>query len=179
MPVSILRRLSSQTDWTCDKVIDGKTLSAACDFCGTAIRFIHILEHHEYDHTLEAGCCCAARLCSGYDASDAEREMKNRVNRLMSFTDLSKWHRSQSNPANVWRWVKITGRKKFRVTVFLKDGWYMTFVDSECDWEKFKTQGEAMDSAFELVEEKKCVARRKKSDQKSLLRKLGKRCQSN
>jgi len=161
MPISILRRLSSQNDWTCIRVIDAKSLSAACEFCGTRIRWVHVLGHEDYHSTLEAGCCCAVRLCAGYDAPDAERAMKNKFNRQMKFSDVTKWRRSQSNPANVWRWMKIPKGRKFRVTVFLKDGRYMTFVDDECNWEKFRTQKEAMDSAFEIVEKIKSDARKK------------------
>ncbi len=79
-------------DWTCREVLDAKAVDPAgeshCEFCGTRIRWIHVLEHDDHDGTAEAGCCCAARLCFDYDAESAERELKNRMGRLARFTDV-------------------------------------------------------------------------------------------
>lgn len=82
-----------KTDWTCREIIDAKAVnpngSSKCEFCGTNLRWIHILEHKDYRRSVEAGCCCASRRCFDYDAEAAEREFKNRIGRLMRFIDLT------------------------------------------------------------------------------------------
>ena len=151
-----------ENDWTCREVLDAKVIDPlgkfACEFCGTSIRWIHVLEHDDYHCSMRAGCCCAVRLCFDYDAEAAEQELKNHTVRLMRFVDLRRWNRSRPNPENIWRWVRLPDRKNVRVTVFLKDGRYGVChagrKDGDCyfHWEKYATQSEALSVAFELVE---------------------------
>lgn len=146
-------------DWTCQEVLDAKAIDPAgqarCGFCGTSIRWVHVLHHDDHDGTVEAGCCCAARLCFEYDAEGAEREVKNRLARLTRFIDLRRWKVSRSNAVNVWRSVKI-GDERIRITVFLKDGAYMVYLSSKaeqlCHPSRYGSQVEALTMAFELVE---------------------------
>lgn len=154
-----LRRPTS--DWTCREVLDAKAIDppekSACEFCGTSIRWIHVLEHDDYHRSVEAGCCCAAKLCFDYDAVGAERELKNRTGRLMRFVDLRKWKRSRRNPENIWRRVRVPDGE-LTVTVFLKEGSYMIYVAGPssyryCHWEAYTSQSEALTVAFELVEQ--------------------------
>lgn len=151
-----------ESDWNCSEVLDAKAIDplgqSRCEFCGTRIRWVHVLEHDDHDRAAEAGCCCAVRLCFDYDAEGAERVLKNRMGRLMRFVDLRRWKQSRNNPENVWRFVRVHDGSKVRVIVFLKDGRYMIYLagrkddDRRCHWGKYGTQSEAMSVAFELVE---------------------------
>jgi len=151
-----------ENDWTCREVLDAKAIDpkgqSSCEFCGTQIRWIHVLEHDEHHRSMQAGCCCAVRLCSDYDAEAAEREVKNRTGRLIRFTDLRKWQRSKTNPENIWRFVRISDGSKRRVTVFLRQARYSICLAGRQDEatyfhrESYATQLEAMSVAFELVE---------------------------
>ncbi len=164
MPRSVKKAVDyrPETDWTCRELLDAQAIDplgkCACEFCGTSIRWIHVLEHDDYHRSMRAGCCCAVRLCFDYDAEAAERELKNRMGRLMRFVDLRRWNRSRSNPENIWRWVRLSDRNKVRVTVFLKDGRYAICLagrkDDDCyfHWGRYATQSEATSVAFELVE---------------------------
>ena len=162
--MSHVARHVPEMDWTCREVLDAKAIdlrgSFACEFCDTTIRWLHILEHDDYHRTMQAGCCCAARLCIGYDAKAAERELKNRTERQARFVDLRKWTRSRLNPENVWRWARIGDRKKLMVTVFLTGGRYGICVAGRkgnryFHAEKYATQSEALAVAFELIERRK------------------------
>lgn len=136
--------------------IDSK-IDFACEFCGTRIRWIHVLAHDDYHRTVEAGRCCAAKFCFDYDAEATERELKNRTSRLMRFVDPSKWKRSMRNPENIWRRIR-TSEGLVTVTVFLKEARYMIYFvgkgdDRHCHSEKFGCQSEAKHVAFELIEQ--------------------------
>lgn len=158
------RKSLPETDWTPKKILDAKVKDAqkkfACEFCGRRLRWLHIIEHVDYHRPATAGCCCAAHRCYDYDAAEAERECKNRAGRLMRFVDLRRWKPSRSNPDNVWRWVKLSGKKKLRVTVFPKWGRYSVSVADPNQKpyfhpEKYASQIEAMKSAFDQIESRK------------------------
>jgi len=151
------RRNRPESDWIHREVIDARSIYADgmtnCDFCGTRIRHIHILEHDDQDQAVEAGCCCAERYCNEYDAKGAEREFKKRADRRARFVNRDVWKESRNNPANIWRWVKLPGKKKReRVSVYTKDGGYGVFVEDCRHWNCYVTQGEAMNAAFELID---------------------------
>lgn len=151
-----------ESDWTCREVLDAKAVDPAgqsqCEFCGTAIRWIHVLEHDDYHRAVETGCCCAIRLCFDYDAETAERELKNRTARLTRFVDPRRWKRSINNPENIWRFVRCANGSKIRVTVFMRDGSYGICIAAmkgdgrRFHPERYGSQAEAKSIAFELVD---------------------------
>lgn len=159
------KRRRPTANWTCREVLDANVIEpddiAKCDFCDRRIRWIHVLEHDDWHRSMQAGCCCAMRLCHGYDAEGAERELKNRAGRLMRFVDLRRWRPSRTNPENIVRTVKMPDGRNVKVTVFLKDGRYMVYLgyrkssDNYCHWGKYASQSEALAVAFQLIEEKK------------------------
>lgn len=158
-------RRRPKSDWTCREVLDATVVEprghSECEFCGHRLRWIHVLEHDEYHRSVHAGCCCAMRLCFEYDAEGAEQEAKNRAGRLMRFVDRRRWRTSRRNPENIVRSVKLPDKRQVNITVFLKEGRYMIFLDfpksgeKECHWAHCATQEEAMALAFERVEKLK------------------------
>lgn len=149
-------------DWTGTRVLDAKAGDPAgwaeCGVCGRKIRWVHMLEHCDYHRPIAVGCCCARRLCNGYDAAGAEREFRSRVSRREKFLDRAKWKTSKRNPNNLWRCVRTPGGNNATVTAFLNEaGEYMVFLaasetDKWCDSIGYETQAEAMARAFWLIE---------------------------
>jgi hypothetical protein len=164
-PLPVQRRPGM--NWNCVEVLDAQAGdpqgTANCEFCGTLIRWIHVLKHDDYHRAVEAGCCCAARLCNEYDAAAAERELKNRMDRRLRFVNSAKWKRSKRNPENIWRKVRTPEDGVLLVTVFLQEGRYLIYVaakdsDRYCHWQKYESQSQAMAGAFELVERLRSLA---------------------
>lgn len=77
--------------WHCIDVIDvredGSSPEEAeyetCQMCGNErIRFVHIVEHDEYDETLGVGCICAEKLTEDYiNPRLLEKELRNKASR--------------------------------------------------------------------------------------------------
>ncbi|HKB36120.1 MAG TPA: hypothetical protein VKD72_06680, partial [Gemmataceae bacterium] len=109
------------------------------------------MEGLDWHRTIEAGCCCALRLCYGYDAEEAERKFKNRMDRLERFMNARKWKQSRNNPDNIWRDIRLPSGAKLKVTIFKKAGRFGVYFEPP-HWDKYDTQVEAMRAAFELVE---------------------------
>jgi hypothetical protein len=151
-----------QSEWCCRELRDAKATEllgvGACKFCGTRIRWVHVLEHEACEQQMIAGCCCAARLCRDYDARGAEREEMNRLERLARFADPRRWTRSRSNPDNAWRFIRTVDRKKWRATVFVVRGSYSACLAHVRDGRRHfhpascASQEGAVKLAFELVE---------------------------
>lgn len=100
-----------QANWTCEGVVDAyrTDYEARCEVCNKPLRWIHILTRRNFPLKIEAGCCCAARLCSGYDAVSAERTAKNRADRLQRFLNPDRWRRSaKGNPTRKGRDYLLT-----------------------------------------------------------------------
>jgi len=158
MPKPLYRTRRPTTDWYPREVLDSRAVApdeiTKCEFCNTQIRWIHVLGHDDYHHCVEAGCCCAQRLCFEYDAAAAENEIRNRLGRLMRFVDSRRWKQSKSNPENTWRWLKIDGKRE-RITVFLKDGTYGVYFSLAQHWGRYDTLAKAKAIAFDLIERAK------------------------
>ena len=54
-----------------------------CEMCGQEkIRYVHILQHSDFNGELRAGCVCAEHMTDDYiNPQKSERELKNRLNR--------------------------------------------------------------------------------------------------
>ena len=151
------------TDWTCrDPVRDarspGSQVKGQCEFCGRRLRWVHLLRHPDWPSVAEAGCCCAASLCFGYDAAAAERELINRMARLTRFVDPKGWRPSRNTSKNICREVRMPNNRILKVTIFLNNGQYGICVanrrgdDAYFHPMRYSSQVEAMDVAFELIE---------------------------
>ena len=153
MPVA---RPVPKADWVFREILDACTLlpgeKVRCEFCNHRIRWVHVLQHDAFHRPMGAGCCCAIRLAHDYDAVAAETEAKNHATRLSRFTASKHWKVSVSSPPNVWRFVKIKGRKRERLTLYWKDGRWGVFLNGAYCFDRFASQAEAMATAFTLVE---------------------------
>ncbi len=110
-----------KSGWTCVEVIDVLTVvdplnpeTIACEICSRSLRWSHIIEHPAWPERLITGCCCAARLCSGYDARAAEQRAMNQAASRERFIAPKQWKRSAKG--NWWR------RSRGRVVTIFSQG---------------------------------------------------------
>lgn len=132
-----------------------------CVFCDRPLRWVHVLAHAHYPGQVAAGRCCAVRVCSAYDAADAERRFRNRLARRARFVDPRGWTTSRSNPSNVWRVVEFTGKVRLRVVLVTdRDGRHgVTVFDLSVGggsvtfpW-RYRGRAAAAGAAFDAIEE--------------------------
>lgn len=132
--------------WRCINVTDLKTDDhdddyerGSCEACGRSdLRFVHTLEHSDYDRDVETGCECAAKLERDKAGPKArEHRLKNLAKRRANWLTRY-WMTSQKggkylniegytvgvNPhGSQWRyWMARKGTKDY----FGKSGWYST-----------------------------------------------------
>lgn len=76
--------------WTIVATHDLGDLAGACDMCGTAYRYAHLMRH-ETQIECNVGCVCAEKMANDYVTPRAEeRKLKNKANRTRSWFD-KKW----------------------------------------------------------------------------------------
>ncbi len=151
--------IRTDKDWHAVRVTDALASGGTrirCDRCNAQLRWVHVLTNDEHA-VIRVGCCCAVRLCRGYDAVSAEREAINRGVRLLRFLDSRQWRTSKASPANVWRDVPIPDGSTRRVTVFEKRGRFGVFVAGPrganvTPFDRFDTPDAAKAFAFEVVD---------------------------
>ena len=59
-----LRELGAPLEnWNCREVVDGETADFICELCSCQkVRYIHVMEHPEYNGELNVGCICAGYM---------------------------------------------------------------------------------------------------------------------
>jgi hypothetical protein len=99
-------------DWRCVGIEDlkddedGDYEPATCQMCGNeSLRFVHSMEHDDYDGRIEAGCVCAEKMCEGYDGKARENRLVNRAKRKSNWLK-RKWRRSHKGN----QFLNIDGR---------------------------------------------------------------------
>jgi hypothetical protein len=70
--------------WTCVDVEDLGEPDEVCEMCQTAeIRYVHIMQHPDWEGELRVGCVCAGRMEEDYKRAEArEAELKRVVRRM-------------------------------------------------------------------------------------------------
>jgi len=81
--------------WKCVDVMDiGENSNSIegmeyeqCEMCGIEkIRYVHIMEHPEYQNQMRVGCVCAEKMSEDYvNPRKRENELKNKINRRKNF----------------------------------------------------------------------------------------------
>jgi hypothetical protein len=82
--------------WTCVDVQDLGEPSAVCEMCETmTTRYVHIMEHEDYDGQLEVGCVCAEHMEQDRVAPKRrERLLRNAARRRQTWLT-RKWRQSK------------------------------------------------------------------------------------
>lgn len=92
-----------------------------CEMCGTAgIRFVHVVEHSDWPHSLRVGCICAEKMCEGYKGSWRESELRSRAERRRRWANRS------------WEWSKKGS------LYLIVDRHFLVIIQDKCQSGKYK-----------------------------------------
>lgn len=119
--------------WECVGISDLEEPSHLCDMCQTAmVRYVHHMEHPDYDEELDVGCICAGNMEEDYErAKERESRFKSQTRRRAEFPFRRNWRQSASGGwflrtegfvLNVYRKAEV-----WRVAVGRRDSGKPTF----------------------------------------------------
>lgn len=87
--------------WTCVDIEDLGEPSAVCEMCETQdIRYVHTMEHPDFQGSLGCGCICAGRMEEDYaGAKEREKVLRNAAGRKRRWLSRRDWRTSsKGNP---------------------------------------------------------------------------------
>jgi len=111
--------------WQCIDIEDLGEPQATCEMCESqTIRYVHHMEHRNYDEVLAVGCICAGNM-EGDVATARTREaaMKSRASKRKRWLTRAWRVSAKGNP-----WISADG---YRVTVYPRGGGWATTVSSD------------------------------------------------
>ena len=137
--------------WACVDIIDMDEPSQECEMCETSmVRYVHRMEHPDYEETLDVGCVCAGHMEGDLVASKArESSMKSRGGKRKRWLS-----RTWKTAITGSRYVVADG---YRIIVYAKDGhWVATIAEKVGDFVQhskrpYKTMDEAKLAAFDFI----------------------------
>ena len=120
-----------EAEWECVDMFNAEKewgQRPRCTFCRRSLKWVHIIRHPDVRQDKVAGCYCAARRCSEYDATAAETAAMNREQRRLRFLNAEQWKTTQNG--NPCRDRRIDGTEyKFIVSsVPQQPGYYRVSV---------------------------------------------------
>jgi hypothetical protein len=127
-----------------------------CEFCGQeSIRYVHSLEHPDWQYTIRVGRICAARytMTSPRELADAEAILKNRSQRRQRFPT----HKSWKTSAKGNRYIEYS---ETHILVMKKPDGYRLKIGERWGNLAFPTEKEAMLRAFDVIIHKQQAARK-------------------
>jgi hypothetical protein len=119
-------------------------LSGTCDCCGTAIRYVFMLQHPKW-HAMEVGEICCDNLTSTQLASGHMQSRRRYADRLKRFVSSTKWHENPDKSHQI-------RQKGFDVHVVPHGFAYSIWIDWESGNQRFATLHDAKVKAFEVIE---------------------------
>ena len=139
--------------WTCVGVYDvrgdgssaDEAAYATCDMCGKEhIRFVHTLEHDDYE-SLDVGCICAGKMENDYEgARRREAKFRNRAARK------AKWL------GRKWRWsakgnhyINADGHNLVVFPNKFRPGWWKFTIDGKFSAASYKDADAAKLALFD------------------------------
>ncbi|MBN2021070.1 MAG: hypothetical protein JW749_12705 [Sedimentisphaerales bacterium] len=140
--------------WRCVDVYDlredgstpEETNYATCEMCGhERIRFVHVLQHNEYENKIRVGCICAEKLTNNYINPKAkETNLAKKAARKSKWLS-RRWKTSKKgNP-----YLNIEGHN---LTVFpnkFKPGFWKYQIDGQFSKDSYPTSEQAKMALFE------------------------------
>ena len=97
--------------WELIDVVECESLSE-CDWCGTSIRYIHIIHHTEVEDESYCGCICAGHLTDDYVTSKKrEKLLRKKSSAMLTWMDSPRWKIARTG--NVYR-----KDKEWLITIF-------------------------------------------------------------
>lgn len=151
--------------WVCVEMVDlGEGLEdldaeerkgyyETCEMCSQeGVRFVHVMEHPEYDGQLRVGYKCAEKMENDYiNPKSRETNLKNKHSRRKNFLKRDWTHRSNGNFTMKYKGLNIT-----IMPSRYKSGEYGVIFNNKYNWiyngKKIKSFDEARLIAFELFD---------------------------
>ncbi len=140
--------------WRCVDVIDLRPNNepvelvnyATCEMCGhEKIRYVHVMEHDNFEGQLDAGCVCAEKMLDDYvGPRERERRLKNKAARKRNWLQLQ-WKTSRNGNS----YIKKDGMV---LTVFpnkFRPGRWSFGIDGEFFNGKYESEDAAKLALFE------------------------------
>ena len=154
---ALKRRNAPLEGWYCVGVYDLREEESAeyetCELCGyERIRFVHVMEHYDYDDSIRVGCICAGVMEGDLlGAKERERVLRNRYNRKRNYLK-KQWDVSRNgNRTLLYKNNRITIMRSH----FDFGGWGIIFEGRSVwrrDNRKIKDFRSAVNVAFDLVD---------------------------
>ncbi|MBT5260959.1 MAG: hypothetical protein HOL84_08870 [Nitrospina sp.] len=137
--------------WVCFDVEDLKEPSQVCEMCESQkIRYVHYMEHDDFEDTLGVGCICAGHMEENYERAEArEKKLKTAARHR---TNWSKGGWKTSAKGNDYK--NVDG---FNIVIFFKNNkwsYVIKFIntdESKFSPRKYETEGEAKLAAFDSI----------------------------
>jgi hypothetical protein len=83
--------------WSCIDVQDAGEPSRLCEMCETQmVRYVHTMEHPDYEGTLGVGCICAGHMEGDYAAAQQREDRFKRIKDRRKRWLQRSWHKSYS-----------------------------------------------------------------------------------
>ncbi len=136
------------TGWKCVGIVDLGSPAGICRMCGyQVIRYVHIMEHHEFPRKIGAGCVCAGKMEGNVEAAkERETAFKNRQSRQETFLS-SKLKRSKNGN----EYFKYKGE----IITVVKDRFRPGYYKSVCRnvfSDSHPTKESALLDAFDMID---------------------------
>jgi hypothetical protein len=137
--------------WSCVDCYDNDGEMQTCQMCEVAeIRYVHVMQHPDYDGELEVGCVCAEHMEEDYaNPRERERRVRNEGKRRARFLMSSQWLTS----ANGNSYIVVRGG--WHVVVFQVGAVWsgrITEIDTQRSWparQRYPTEQAAKLGAFQ------------------------------
>ncbi len=129
--------------WTLLDVVD-EGFGQECEWCGTAIRYVHYIFHPETNQNSSCGCVCAEHLTEDYvTGRKRESKLKQKHTRLHRFLNSPRWYRLLPK-YNLYRLDK-------RILIYKKNNHFMLKIHDLWGKKKYSTEEEAKIAAFNYL----------------------------
>lgn len=135
-------KIMETSNWQVDgEIEDLEELIGRCDYCGTAIRFVHPLKHDGWGE-INVGTDCADDLTESLDAS----KQRTLVERKKRFIKSPRWKRALTNDLQL-------NLKSLKVSIAQNDQKYQLKINGKAGKKIFDTEDAAKDFVFEKIDD--------------------------
>jgi hypothetical protein len=78
--------------WRIVELLDLGAAEAVCEMCGhERVRYVHVMQHDQYDELLRVGCVCAESMAAGYNGRRREAQLRNKAERRARWPTRRGW----------------------------------------------------------------------------------------
>lgn len=137
--------------WVCFDVEDLNEPSKVCEMCESQkIRYVHYMEHDDFEDTLGVGCICAGHMEENYERAEAREKKLKTAARHRANWQKRGWKTSAKG--NDYK-----NTDGFNIVIFFKNNKWSYVIkiiktdESKFSPRKYATEGEAKLAAFDSI----------------------------